>query len=185
MKDQWLQSIRQEGASVSAVASPNAVSATASFGDGTWALKSVLKAFAFAASTEVRSNMRVDRYFRLHQLIQKMAETPEGHRMHVAENIKTAAHDIVGVLRENFDLDAPRVYPSDDDTLVLVWEEDCRERLLTIGHEDVGLSERQSGSSEIRSFWTEYESGGDLDLLFHHLSGKTLSATSPMTPQTV
>lgn len=143
------------------------------------------EAVELGSSTLNRNNLRADMYHDLFEAITSLAMLPEGDPMRINLQVCTAALDIVGVLKENFDVPPPKIFPHEDETLVLKWDERDKVRMLWIEDDDeVDLIDRRLGESTSQVVSANAGADGTLGLLFEHLGKPILSGSVSATPIT-
>ncbi|MBN2628953.1 MAG: hypothetical protein JXR75_00270 [Rhodobacteraceae bacterium] len=104
-----------------------------------------------SVSTARFNNYRCSRYEQVYRTISDMASLPEGHPLSIRPELAKFAVSVVGVLENNSDASPPKVYPEDDDGLVLKWTDERTERLLALVGHEVELSTEDVQTCQIRS----------------------------------
>lgn len=128
-------------------------------------------------SSQVKNNMRTVRFCDLHEAVAKMVDLPHNHPFHVSAEVGHTAIGLLGILKNNIDVDAPQLLPTEGSTLAFVWEEGNRQRMLTLGVDELDLMDRVVGSSEHTLVSASDDDDGDLKLLIDHL-GRSLFVSS-------
>ncbi|MEZ2329946.1 hypothetical protein AB6802_09495 [Mesorhizobium sp. RCC_202] len=111
------------------------------------------------------------RFAKLLETIRRMARLPEHDDFYI--DAKTAANSeaIVAVLWNNFELDAPKMFPHEGDSLVLTWDSTVLKRLLTIADEDLDLLEMNKKSKVRCEQELSFKSPDDLKNWIMQLGG--------------
>lgn len=123
----------------------------------------------YSSSSMAKNNYRAERYFLLHIAIQNMGRLPEQHPLHVRHEVQGSALGVLGVLKENFDVDAPMLSTSEDGGMVLKWSEGSQERILMLDGEEIDLIDRTVGATDYSVHSAnEIDHGADLKLIFDH-----------------
>jgi hypothetical protein len=130
----------------------------------------------FSTSALAKNNFRSERFFNLHVTIEKMAKLPPQHPLHVRPEAQGSAMGILGVLKENFDVDPPTLSPTEDSGIALKWGEGERERILLVDGEELDLIERTVGASHYAVHVASEADDGELRLVFEHFGNPILSS---------
>jgi hypothetical protein len=89
-------------------------------------------------------------YSKVLQAIKRMTQMSEDHPFHLDAETAEQSSEILGVLFNNVDIDAPQIFPHEGDTLVLTWQNTMLKRLLSVSPGEVDVIEMLRSSS-IRS----------------------------------
>lgn len=90
-------------------------------------------------ATGLSNSPRASYFHQLTESIHQLAALPEFDPMHIDAETKAYAVDLVGLIRDQFDIEAPQFFPQDAEALVLTWDKGRVKRLLTIAGEEVSL----------------------------------------------
>lgn len=88
------------------------------------------------------NNMRVDRFNSILQTIQHMSRVPYGHPVHIDVEVAKHALDVVAALNHHFEVSPPKIFPMDDENLVLEWSFGPIGRYMTISADDLSILEK-------------------------------------------
>lgn len=130
-----------------------------------------------STSGQSPNSERTRHYLGLLEAISRMALYPEGHAFHVERGAAEKARELVGMLRHNLLIGAPRVFPHEGEAVVLTWREGEVKRLLSIDNEEWSLRDvnlRNSG----RCYHNEGAGHDEMPILMKELSLSTISRTS-------
>lgn len=123
----------------------------------------------YSSSSMSKNNFRAERFFLLHVAIERMGHLPQQHPLHIRPEVQGSALGVLGVLKENFNVDPPVLSTSEDGGVVLKWSEGSQERMLMLDGEELDLIDRTVGkpSYTVHSA-TESDQGAELKLIFDH-----------------
>lgn len=85
------------------------------------------------------SNHRGSLFFSIHTTLETMKSLPECHSFSLDPEVAARAQDLLSVLRWNFNIEAPRIFPQEHDVLVMKWQDNSLERFLSVTQDDVDL----------------------------------------------
>lgn len=88
------------------------------------------------------NNMRADRFNSILQTIQYMSRVPSGHPVHIDDEVAKHALDVVAALNHHFEVLPPKIFPMDDETLVLEWSFGPIGRYMTLSADDLSILEK-------------------------------------------
>jgi hypothetical protein len=82
----------------------------------------------------------------VNEAIGRMAQLPPSDPLHIDEATSRYAANLVGLMRNTFEIDPPKIFPQDAEALVMTWEEGEFTKLLTIAGEEVSLLDMHNPS---------------------------------------
>lgn len=73
--------------------------------------------------------------------IRKMIDLPEDHSLHLDVKAGRRAEEILALLRNNLEVDAPKLFPHEGDCLVFTWDSSRVKRMMAIEEDDIEITD--------------------------------------------
>lgn len=91
-------------------------------------------------STTYRPNSpRAASFYKLWRAIDLMRRMPEGHDMHVDTKVAEKAIQFLAKVNSNWEVDAPKLLPDNEEALTLTWDYGTIKRFLTVAADEFDL----------------------------------------------
>lgn len=94
----------------------------------------------------IPNSPRSIRFHLVNEAIARMGQLPISDPLHIDEATSRYAANLVGLMRNAFEIDPPRIFPQDAEALVMTWDEGEFTKLLTIAGEEVSLRDLHNPS---------------------------------------
>ncbi|MCP8886611.1 hypothetical protein NF348_05805 [Devosia sp. XJ19-45] len=91
------------------------------------------------SSTLSPNSARGQQFAALTSAVKKLSELPSYHSLYVDPEVCVRATDLLGLLSAQTDVDPPRLFPQDEETLALTWTQGRFIRMLSIDEDDLSL----------------------------------------------
>lgn len=85
------------------------------------------------------NSQRAQHFAAVYEAIRKMVRLPAEHDLHVDIDAARRSMDVLAVLGGNFDIDPPKIFPHEGESLVLTWDQEVIKRYLTISAADMDV----------------------------------------------
>lgn len=107
---------------------------------------SLLGGAASSTRYNLGHNYRAHMYGAVREALSLMPKFSLGHPFYLEDGVAAEAKILLSLIEENLEVEAPQVFPQDDETLVLKWAYGKIERLMSITETELTILERNADS---------------------------------------
>lgn len=91
------------------------------------------------ASAQRPNSARGKQFAALTSAVSKLCKLPEYDTLHVQKDVCLRVGELLGLLSAQTDVDPPKLFPQDDETLALTWTQGRFMRLLSVEEDEISL----------------------------------------------
>ncbi|MDR3497262.1 MAG: hypothetical protein P4L82_21920 [Ancalomicrobiaceae bacterium] len=99
------------------------------------------RAVATENGTAALSNWKSSQYYAILSALRNMSKLSTDDEFYLDALTSERAQQLIGILSNNFDIDAPRLLPHDQEAIALTWELGMIKKYLTICKNEIDLME--------------------------------------------